>query len=159
MERFGRHILGAVPDPDLRRDLEVSLRLRKVWAGALGEPLARALAPGLLRSGCLTVLTAHSAWLTEARFHEARLKTALAEALPDLGIERVKLRLGRGRQGPSERPAPVPGVREVDPVVRQEISGLVEAVADPELRSSLQRLFERASLGRAATVEDMANGD
>jgi hypothetical protein len=156
-------ILRVVPSSDLRRGLRVGLQLRKVWEKALGQPLATELTPGPLERGRLTVFTARSTWLMEARFLEARLRTALQAELPDLGIERIEIRMGKrtapeGRTETSKaKPEPRPFLANDEE--RARVREIVREVGDPDLRESLARLLEKAAARKRRLEEARRDGE
>lgn len=145
--------------PQLGRRIREGLRLRRAWREALGEHLAKDLAPGPVEGGCLVIFSASPAWLTEARFLERRILDSLQAHVPDLGIERIELRLDDSgdRQPAVVSPPPVP-MRPVPAEEREAIQDIVSGVADPTLRGLLARVFEKVRARQLGAEEEEADG-
>jgi hypothetical protein len=148
LERLGNELFGALPKGRGRSALKRALRVRRIWAEAVGESLSRELHPGKVEGDCLWISTASSTWLGEARFLEVEILRALEKADPELGIRRTRIRLD------SSSPRALPGIllaptspfrRLVAPEEQERIRDMVRGVRDEVLRDRLARLFEKVA--------------
>ena len=146
LERLGSDIFGSLPDSPGRSALKRALRVRKVWAAALGESLAQELQPGKVEGDQLQVLAASSAWLNEIRFLERRILKALEKAAPGLGLESIRARVASESERQQAAPeAPPPPLRPLDPDEVERIQEMVREIRDPALRERLVRVLEKAA--------------
>lgn len=76
-------------------ETRTGVRLREVWAEALGEDLAAHAQPGPLRDGVLTVSVADAAWATQVRYLADRIAHSLNECIGEHVVRQVRVAVDR----------------------------------------------------------------
>lgn len=132
-DKLVKAALGETNEPIARRD----------WETAVGSRIAAKTRPIRIERGVLQVAAASAAWAQELSL----LSESIITQLNRLGLEVKSLRFRVGKVDPPERPpakekryapAPLP--------LPPDLSGAVDAVAEPELRDAIRRAAGR-SLG------------
>jgi predicted nucleic acid-binding Zn ribbon protein len=74
-------------------------RLVREWPLIVGELLASKSCPLVIREGVLTVEVRDNSWMQEIRFHQKRIIEKINDRFPDLGVNAIRLRMERVRDG------------------------------------------------------------
>lgn len=125
------------------------MQLEAIWPEVVGRTLAQQSQPAEVSGGQLTIAVPSPTWNATLRTMERRILQTIQARCPELGIDRIRLVLGKPR--PAATPAAAttrPSPKELDAVVLtgvigREIDETVAVVADPELRERLAALMRR----------------
>ena len=97
MTRGPKRIGDVLPELMARRGyarVESTALYHRAWEQAAGPLTARYTRPGSLRRGTLEVVVANSTLMQELGFQKPALLQALAQLLPDEGINDLRFRVG-----------------------------------------------------------------
>ena len=83
------------------RDPDALARVTAAWASVVGDPVVHHTRPTLLRDGVLTVEADGGEWVTQLRYLEASMVTAITERVGSGLVERVVFVVAR--PGPGDR--------------------------------------------------------
>jgi len=113
------------------------------WRRAVGDVIAGHAQPTMVRGKKLTVTVDSSAWMQQLALLKPEIMEKLNAAMGANAVDNITLKLGeveaqpRGR-GKIQKPS-LPQLVSED---RARIEELAQAIADPEVRRSFQRLVE-----------------
>lgn len=119
----------------------------RVWPKALGQGIARAARPVLLKNDCLHVEVGDSSWLYELELRKQELLARINEHLDDSRIGDIRFKLsnaGLSFGDDEEAGAPAAFSRKATPVASRDDAAIESAIADvgdEQLRRAAERLI------------------
>lgn len=120
-------------------------RFVRAWAKAVAPAAARHSWPHrVTRAGVLTIACSDAGWAQELGANAESLGRALAEAVPDVPIQRLRFTVADRALHPSPEQSNSPPVPKPGRAHLALATHAVEGVADEELRSALKRAIAAA---------------
>ena len=130
-----------------------------IWDEVVGAQIAAHARPHKLRGAVLEVCVDQPAWMQQLQLMKPQLLQKLNEHPAKPGIKEIFLKKGKLPQQVEEAPEPPPAWRSavLDREEKQQISEILEAVEDPELRIRLERMLSKQA--RLLKAESAVNSD
>ncbi len=116
-----------------------------IWDEVVGAQIAAHARPSKIRGAVLEVCVDQPAWMQQLQLMKPQLLQKLNEHPAEPGIKEIFLKKGKLPPLTEEAPEPPPAWRSavLDPEEKQQISEILEAVEDPELRTRLERMLSK----------------
>ena len=112
---------------------------QRAWSDTLPNPACNYIRPAFFKDGTLTVWVHSPVWANWIRHrHNSILSRLQQQGLPKVHTLTVRLSLHRGND--TKTPNPLPGRKQPNEETRRIINQTAQAIPDPELSKSLQRL-------------------
>ena len=123
-----------------------------IWEDVVGPQIAARTRPVRIRDGVLEVNVDQPTWMQQLQLMKPKILARLNAELGEAGIRELYLKRGKINARADQKTEPAPAWRSVElsENERQEITGLLSAIADPELRLQMERfLLKQARLLKA----------
>ncbi|WP_028585985.1 DUF721 domain-containing protein [Desulfogranum mediterraneum] len=126
--------------------------LVKRWQAIAGEPLWQVTYPAFFRGEVLWIFVANSAWMQHLQYGKVELLAKIAELLPEVVVNDIRLQLyPPDLPDLSPPPQEPPVLQEVEPGKEEAFKQLIAGVADEECRRSLHKLWRLFAQHRTVT--------
>lgn len=114
-----------------------------IWETVVGPQIAARTRPVRIRDGILEINVDQPAWMQQLQLMKPKILARLNAELGKASIRDLYLKRGRVDQRSGQTPELPPAWRTVqlDNGERQQVSGLLTVITDPELRTEMERFL------------------
>ncbi len=114
-----------------------------IWDEVVGPQIAARARPSKIRGSVLEICVDQPAWMQQLQLMKPQILKKLNEQLGEGQIKEIYLKKGKVQPRAAEQPPAPPAWKTVqlDLAEKQQITGMLSAIEDPELRARLEHLL------------------